>query len=213
MSVRTYEAADRDAPVLVLAHGAGAGQEHSWMIRVAQGLADRGVTMVTFDFPYKVAGKNVPDKAPVLEDAFVAVWCEAREAAERDGRHPRAWFAGGKSMGGRISSHVAAQDRFVPPAAGLIFFGYPLHPPGKPEQRRDKHLPGISVPMLFLHGTKDPFGTPDEMRPLADGLKRARLELVEGGDHSLQRSKAGDKTGEKFNAVLDLAAGFVKEHT
>lgn len=204
--MRSYDAADRDAPTLVLAHGAGAGHDHPWMKKVAQGLADRGVRVVTFDFPYKAQKKSVPDKPAVLEAAFASVWREAHEAAARDGRRPRAWFAGGKSMGGRISSQTAAKSGFDPAPTGLIFFGYPLHPPGKPEQRRDAHLPAIGVPMMFLHGSKDPFGTPDEMTALIAGLPGARLELVEGGDHSLETRKKG----ASIDPVLDLAAGFLR---
>ena len=203
--MRAYDAVDPHAPTLVLAHGAGAGHDHPWMKKVAQGLADRGVRVVTFDFPFKVQKKSVPDKPAVLEEAFAAVWREAHEAALRDGRSPRAWFAGGKSMGGRISSQVAAKTGFSPGPAGLIFFGYPLHPPGKPEQRRDKHLPEIKVPMLFLHGSRDPFGSPEEMQSLAAALKGARLHLVEGGDHSLEVRKKG----YTLDPVLDLAAEFL----
>jgi len=203
--VRAYDAAERDAPTLVLAHGAGAGHDHPWMKKVGQGLADRGVRVVTFDFPYKAQKKSVPDKPAVLEAAFATAWREAHEAAAREGRQPRSWFAGGKSMGGRISSQVAAKSGFDPAPAGLIFFGYPLHPPGKPEQRRDAHLPAIGVPMLFLHGSKDPFGTPAEMTSLIAGLPGARLELVEGGDHSLEIRRKG----YTLDAVLDLAAAFL----
>ena len=205
--MRSYDAADRTAPTLVLAHGAGAGHDHPWMKKVAQGLADRGVRVMTFDFPYKAQKKSVPDKPAVLEAAFATAWRDAHEAAMREGRQPRAWFAGGKSMGGRISSQVAAKASFDPAPAGLIFFGYPLHPPGKPEQRRDAHLPAIGLPMLFLHGSKDPFGTPEEMTSLVAGLRGARLELIEGGDHSLETRKKG----ASIDPVLDLAAIFLSK--
>src|SRR5262245_36220586 len=123
---RHYPADDASAPLLVLAHGAGAGQDHAWMVRVAKGLATRGVQVLTFNFPYIERGKSVPDPGPVLESAYADVW---KDAGAR--------FAGGKSMGGRIASQVAAKKGFTPPAAGLVYFGYPLHPPGKPDQRRD----------------------------------------------------------------------------
>ena len=203
--MRTSDATDRDAPTLVLAHGAGAGHDHPWMKKVAQGLADRGVRVVTFDFPYKTQKKSVPDKPAVLEAHFAAIWREAHEAATREGRYPRAWLAGGKSMGGRISSQVASAGGFDPAPDGLIFFGYPLHPPGKPEQRRDKHLPAIKVPMLFLHGEKDPFGTPQEMNSLVTGLAGARLELISGGDHSLEVRKKGST----LDPVLETAAQWI----
>jgi predicted alpha/beta-hydrolase family hydrolase len=167
------------ASTLVLAHGAGAGQAHPWMRHVADGLRIRGVRVVTFDFPYMAAGRRLPDKAPVLEAAFGEAW----ESAVRGTTGPL--FAGGKSMGGRMASMVAARGGFTPPPAGLVLFGYPLHPPGRPDKRRDAHLPAVACPILFAHGTKDPFGTPDEMHGLASGLPRANLQLVDGGDHSL----------------------------
>lgn len=194
---------------LVLAHGAGAGSQHPWMRRVASGLAARGVQVVTFDFPYIVAGKSVPDRAPVLEAAWRDVW---RGVAERASGP---LFAGGKSMGGRMASRVAAHQEtdggFDPPAAGLVFFGYPLHPPNKPQQRRDAHLPKIRVPMLFLHGTRDPFGTPDEMDALTRGLTRATLRLVDQGDHSLVAPKRTDPDGHRLDEALDTAAAWMRD--
>jgi predicted alpha/beta-hydrolase family hydrolase len=101
---------------------------------------------------------------------------------------------------------VAAQDGFAPAAAALVFFGYPLHPPGKADQRRDRHLPAIAQPMLFLHGTRDPFGTPDEMRELTASLPGATLEIVEDGDHSLTALRRADPTGQSIESALDRAA-------
>jgi uncharacterized protein len=178
--MRTY-ATGSNAPTIVLGHGAGAGHDHPWMRRVGEGLRTRGVSVVTFNFPYMEARRSAPDRANVLEETFAAVWREVAAAATGP------LFAGGKSMGGRIASQVAAQGAFDPAPVGLTFFGYPLHPPGKPEQRRDRHLPSVAAPMLFLHGTRDPFGSPEEMTTLVAGLSRATLEIVDGGDHSLER--------------------------
>ena len=189
---------------LVLGHGAGAGQKHPWMGRIVDGLGRRGIKVVTFDFPYMAAGRKVPDAPAVLEQAFREVW----EQTCRAERGPV--FAGGKSMGGRIASQVAAQDGFSPAPAGLVYFGYPLHPPGKPSQRRDAHLPQVRVPMLFLHGTRDPFGSPDEMRELVKQLSSATLELIGGGDHSLARSKSQDRSGESLEHAIDVAAAWMK---
>lgn len=185
----------------MLGHGAGAGHTHPWMIRVADGLADRGVRVVTFDFPYIVAGRRVPDRGPDLERAFESEWQSARA--------PGAMFAGGKSMGGRISSQCASRGGFDPAPAGLVFFGYPLHPPGKPAQRRDAHLPAIAAPMLFLHGTRDPFGSPDEMRDLVAGLPSATLEIIDGGDHSLLAPRQKPTASGSLERTLDLAAGWI----
>ena len=152
--------------------------------------------MVTFDFPYMAEGRKVPDRGPVL----AAEW--ARVAATTKGK----MYAGGKSMGGRIASQVAAAGGFTPAPAGLVFFGYPLHPPGNPEQRRDRHLPQITVPMLFLHGTRDPFGAKDEMRELIDELPTSTLHIVEGGDHSLVAGRGKPVAG----AVLDTVREWMR---
>lgn len=184
---------------IVLAHGAGAGQHHPWMRHVAAGLTARGFRVVTFDFPYVAEGRKLPDKAPVLEAAFAKAWADA--AREADGP----MIAAGKSMGGRIASMVAARGGFTPAPAGLIFFGYPLHPPAKPQQRRDTHLPAIAAPMLFLHGTKDPFGTPEEMQALTARLPAATLHLVERGDHSLIARRGTPVSDD----LLDLASRWI----
>ena len=192
---------------LVLGHGAGAGQQHPWIRRVAAGLEQRGIPVVTFDFPYIAAKRKVPDPPAVLEQAVRDVWA----SASRD--HEGRMFAGGKSMGGRIASQVAADGGFAPAPAGLVFFGYPLHPPGKPAQRRDAHLPRVRVPMLFLHGTRDAFGSPDEMRNLVASLPDATLELIAGGDHSLARPKGQDPKGESLEHAMDVAAKWMKART
>jgi len=176
---------------VVLAHGAGAGKDHPWMKRVALAFESTGFRVVTFNFPYIDAKKHVPDRPAVLEAHMAAVW---RDAA-KDAKGPL--FAAGKSMGGRIASQVAAKGELIPAPAGLVFFGYPLHPPGKPDQRRDAHLPAITSPMLFFQGTRDPFASPDEMRELVKGLPAATLSIVESGDHSLMTTrKAGAKSVE-----------------
>jgi len=184
-------------PVLVLAHGAGAGAAHPWMRYVASELDKRGVRVVTFDFPYMAEGRKIPDRAPVLEAAFADRWKQVAASAEGP------MYAGGKSMGGRIASQVAAKGGLSPAPAGLIFFGYPLHPPGKPDQRRDRHLPDIAVPMLFLHGTRDPFGTRDEMRELIDELPSATLTMVDGGDHSLLVRRGTPMSADILDSVRE----------
>jgi hypothetical protein len=202
--VRHYRTSAPAAPTLVLAHGAGAGHDHPWIAHAARGLADRGIHVVTFNFAYIDAGRKVPDPGRVLEETFRGAWDAVDPAAP-------AVFAGGKSMGGRIASQVAARGGFAPPPAGLLFFGYPLHPPRRPADRRDRHLPAITTPMLFLHGTRDPFGSPDEMIALTRGLDNAALELVEGADHSLVRPKRQDPAGRAMEAALDCAATWVEK--
>ncbi len=170
---------------LILAHGAGAGQKHPWMQTVKKGLEARGIEVVTFDFPYMKAGRKLPDKAPVLE----AAW---RNEIEK--HRSRRLFLGGKSMGGRIASMVAAGG--VEGIEGLIFLGYPLHPPKQPEKRRDAHLPSIAERMLFVQGERDPFGTPKELRALMKKLPGATLLPVKG-DHSFP------VTDEILDAIAD----------
>jgi predicted alpha/beta-hydrolase family hydrolase len=177
------------------------------MRRVAEGLAARGISVATFDFPYMAAKRSAPDAGAVLEQAFADVWREILDALTRQ---PARCFAGGKSMGGRIASQAAAKGLFEPAPAGLVFFGYPLHPPGKPAQRRDRHLPDVAAPMLFLHGTRDPFGSPEEMSVLTAALPRATLEILDGGDHSLTASKAQEAKDSRLERAIDLAARWIK---
>lgn len=196
---------DRAVAGLVLAHGAGAGQQSRFMVESARALAARGVTTATFDFPYITQGRSVPDKPPVLE----ARWRDAISAAQTQAAFAGLpLFIGGKSMGGRIASHVASQG--VDNVAGLVFLGYPLHPPGRPEQRRDTHLPAIAQPMLFVQGTRDQFGTAGEIRALLPALKRATLFEVPDGDHSFKvRVKvAGRKQEEVLSEIFDTVAAF-----
>ena len=174
------------------------------MTRVADGLERHGIRVVRFNFPYMERGRGAPDPGPVLEEAFASVWREA--VATADGAP---MFAGGKSMGGRIASQAAARGLFVPPPAGLVFFGYPLHPPGKATQRRDAHLPKITLPMLFLHGSRDPFGSPDEMQELVAGLSGSRLEIIAGGDHSLVATKRAEPKGGSVERAVDVAAEWI----
>lgn len=193
---------------IVLAHGAGAGQDHPWMRRVVRAFATHGIDVVTFNFPYKDAGRSAPDRPPVLEAHFEKVWREAATKASKP------MLASGKSMGGRIASQVAARSGFDPAPAGLVFFGYPLHPPNQPGKRRDVHLPHVAVPMLFLHGTRDPFGSPDEMRELVASLPAATLHLIEGGDHSLvvkrARTSGAGSEADSVERAVAIAASWIQ---
>jgi predicted alpha/beta-hydrolase family hydrolase len=202
MELKVYRS-DSPTAALVVGHGAGAGQNSPFMVRTAEGLAARGIAAATFDFPYMTARRSVPDRPPVLEQA----WRDAVDAARREfGGLPL--FIGGKSMGGRIASQVASQG--VDGLSGLVFLGYPLHPPGKPLQRRDAHLPAIREPMLFVQGSRDAFGTSDEIRELLDRLQRAEMHEVGGGDHSFKVSGRGaPKPDAVLNAILDVVRDFV----
>jgi predicted alpha/beta-hydrolase family hydrolase len=198
---------DRAIAGLILAHGAGAGQRSRFMVEAARAMAARGVTTATFDFPYIAEGRRMPDKGPVLEDAWRAAIASARLYPALSGLP---LVIGGKSMGGRIASQVAAHDSAH--VTGVIYFGYPLHPPGKPEQRRDRHLPAISVPMLFVQGTRDTFGTAAEIHELLPQLN-ARTTLVEvgGGDHSFKVPARSGRTPEAvLDSIFDAAAAFIR---
>jgi hypothetical protein len=191
---------DGDARVaLILAHGAGHGMNTRLLIDIGEALAARGVAVLRFNFPYMEAGRRGPDPQPKLEACYRAVVDAVSEEFERP-------YLGGKSMGGRIGSHVVA-DGFS--AAGLVFLGYPLHPPGKPERIRDAHLRQIEVPMLFLQGTRDPFATPDLLHATVEGLPSARLVEIAGGDHSfkVKRRSAVDVTAELVGAIDSFLSG------
>ena len=180
---------------LVLAHGAGAGQKSTWMVKAAQALSGRGISVFTFDFPYMATGRKVPDKAPVLE----ASWREALEEARTQARS-LPMFIGGKSMGGRIATHIAAQG--VANVSGVVLLGYPLHPPGQPQKRRDAHLPDIKIPMLFVQGAKDTFGNEEEMSALLPSLRKAKLHIVPGGDHSFRVNGGAQAVQAAFDDVI-----------
>ena len=174
------------AATLILGHGAGAGQRSAFMVDFAHALSALGIDVVTFNFLYTEQGRKIPDRAPALEACYRAVIDTVR--AELTSAQ-RALFIGGKTMGGRIATQVAAADPQLP-LAGLVLLGYPLHPPGKPEQRRDKHLPAVTRPMLFIQGTRDAFGTPAELAPIVGVLKpAATVHIVDKGDHSFKLSR------------------------
>lgn len=181
--------------VIVLAHGAGAGMRSDFMEFQAAALADAGLLCLRFEFPYMQAGKKAPDKAAVLEDAWREV---AGEARSRAGDRPL--VLGGKSMGGRIASQAVAAGAT---ADGLVYHGYPLHPPGRPERVRKAHLPDVKVPMLFVEGTRDPFcplTTLDEV--IAETGVDATVAVIDGGDHSFKvRASSGRSTKEAWAEV------------
>jgi uncharacterized protein len=199
--------------LFVLAHGAGGGQSHPFMVRYARGLAARGIDVVTFNFPYMNAKRKTPDKAPVLEAAFRDA---VREAA--DGRDIGATrlVIGGKSMGGRIATHLAASpDNWpadAPPLAGVVALGYPLNPPGGAgRQDRVSHLFAASVPILIVQGTRDSFGGPKDVgAALGDRAPRITIHEVPTGDHSFNVQKSSGKTQAEADAdVLDAISAWL----
>ncbi|MFT4470059.1 alpha/beta fold hydrolase [Arthrobacter sulfonylureivorans] len=172
---------------VVVAHGAGAGMDHPFLSGFTRALNDDGVATLRFNFPYREAGKRFPDRPP----AAIETWRAAmQEAAARSDGEPL--WAAGKSFGGRMASMAVAEGM---PAAGLVYLGYPLHPPGKPEKLRDEHLYGLTLPMLFLQGTRDTFATPELLESVVQRIgPNAVLDWQEGGDHSF------DVKGQKRSA-------------
>jgi predicted alpha/beta-hydrolase family hydrolase len=192
-----------DGPALVVGHGAGAGMDHPFIVGFCAALPGQGIAALRFNFPYMEAGRRTPDQAANAVAAFGAVFDAATGRAEG-----RPVLAGGKSYGGRIASMAAAEGM---PAAALVFLGYPLHPPGKPDRVRDEHLYALKIPMLFLHGTKDPFAEPALLAAVVDKLgDRATLVDVEGAGHSFERSRKDD-AGEIGASLAPIVAGFVRE--
>jgi predicted alpha/beta-hydrolase family hydrolase len=192
----------------VLAHGAGAGMRHSFMVAIAHALAGQGIATLRWEFPFMAAGKARPDRAEVAEASARAVWNASKRVARG---LPR--FAGGKSFGGRMTSraHAAAA---LDGLAGLIFLGFPLHPPDKPGPRRSdagerpragieraEHLAQAGGPMLFLQGTRDDLAQLALLEPMVAGLgARATLHLIDRADHGFERS------GRKLPEVIDELA-------
>lgn len=206
-----YPAAqDRAGVSLILAHGAGAGQSSDFIASFATGLATRGIDMVTFNFLYREQGRRIPDPNDRLEACYRAV-IEAVRDPKRFSHHRLA--IGGKSMGGRIASQVAAVG--VGELLGLVFLGYPLHPPGDPDRLRAKHLSNVQAPMLFVQGSRDAFGTPDELRAIVISLEpSADLYVVEGGDHSFKvRRGAGVGQEDIHRAIQDHIATWLRKMT
>lgn len=193
---------------LILGHGAGAPQSSDFMVSFADGLARRGADVVTFNFPYMEIGRRLPDRSETLEGCFRAVIAAARS---REALVAGRLVIGGKSLGGRMASHLGAAG--LDGLAGLVFLGYPLHPPGKPEKPRAEHLARIRQPMLFVQGSRDAFGTPEELAPVLEPLGPvARLHVIEGGDHSFAVPKRGTvPQSEVFARAQDEIARWLRD--
>jgi uncharacterized protein len=181
------------SPALILAHGAGSSMDHPFLTFVHETLARRGIMTVKFNFPYMEAGRKAPDHRDVLADTWRAVIQQVRADAK-----PGALFVGGRSMGGRIASVVAAGGEQV---AGLVLLGYPLHPAGRPEALRSKHLARIACPMLFVQGSRDRLCDLDKLNGVLAPLSvPVTLHLIEEGDHSFKVPK---RTGLSEQQIWD----------
>jgi uncharacterized protein len=192
----------------VLAPGAGAGQQSAFITGFAQALSDRGVDVLTFNFLYTEQRRRVPDRTEKLDACYRAAVVAARDHFGRP-----AVFIGGKSMGGRIATHLAAgDDADELGIRGVVALGYPLHPPGKPEQLRAEHLSRIRVPILIVQGERDQFGTPAELQPVLDTISaETTLHVVENGDHSLASSRQKDRVAAVYAEIQDVIARWIKQ--
>ncbi|WP_281450029.1 alpha/beta hydrolase family protein [Paenarthrobacter nitroguajacolicus] len=198
-----YLCPEHPVATLVLAHGAGAGMEHPFLQGFAAALAEEGVATLRFNFPYREAGRRFPDRPPLA----IATWRAVMEAAAELTDGGPLW-AGGKSFGGRMASMAVAEGM---PAQGLVYLGYPLHAPGKPEKLRDEHLYGVTVPMLFLQGTRDTFATPEILEAVVGRIgPTAKLQWCEGGDHSFAVKGMKRSAAEVGASLAPAVAEFLR---
>ncbi len=191
--------------VLVVAPGAGGDLDAPFLVGFTRALNGAGVATLRFNFPYREAGRKAPDPEATLRATWLAAFDTARERAGAG----VSVFAGGKSMGGRYASMCVADGMA---AAGLVFLGYPLHAPGRPEKVRDEHLYGIQVPMFFIEGTRDPFVSPlDQLKGILRKLgDRAELHEIVGGDHSFRVKGHTRDDREIGEDLAQIAAGFIR---
>jgi predicted alpha/beta-hydrolase family hydrolase len=192
--------------VVILGHGAGGNRRTPFLVRVADALAGSGRRVVLYNFPYTEARRKVPDPPPLLERTTAAVAEHARATLGA-----RRVVHGGKSMGGRIASQAVAAGA---PADGLVFLGYPLHAPGRTDLLRDRHLPRIEAPMLFLQGTRDAFARWDLIEAVVGRLgPRSTLHKLEAADHSFGVLKRSGRSGaEVERELLDTLLGWLDTH-
>ncbi|MBT8197496.1 MAG: hypothetical protein KJO84_03230, partial [Acidimicrobiia bacterium] len=188
---------------------AGAGQNHPFMTTMRDGIAAAGLTVMTFDYPYIAEGRKRPDAPAKLLNSHAAAFDDLAGRVEHV-------VVAGKSMGGRIGSHLVtgtvprgSWDGGPRSAVGLAYLGYPFVAPGKRETRNTQHLAAISAPQLFIQGDRDALGPLDVVKPEVDAIPGARLEVIEGGDHSFKvRKKDGRDQSEVFESLVELMVGF-----
>lgn len=191
---------------LVLAHGAGAGMDHPFMADLSAQLCRQGIAVLRFQFPFMQQGSRRPDPPAIAQGAVRAA---VAEAARRLPNVPL--FAGGKSFGARMSSQAEAAEP-LPAVRGLVFFGFPLHPAGKPATARGEHLPQVGIPMLFLQGTRDALADLSLLEPVVRALgARATLHVVDGADHAFHvLVRSGRKNSEVLAELAATAAAWMR---
>lgn len=217
VSAARYRAADgvpSAGVTIVLAHGAGAGMTHPFLVGCATGLAARGFDTITFNFPYMERRAKAPNKAPQLEACYRTL---IATLSDRGWLATRRLVIGGKSMGGRMATMVAAaadagSEPVAHPIAGVVALGYPLHPPGRPEQLRVAHFATLRTPLLVVQGTRDDFGSPDELAThLAPLGGRAAIHPIDRGDHSFKVTGLPRGTQESvLEGILDTVAAWCR---
>jgi predicted alpha/beta-hydrolase family hydrolase len=205
-----YQGPKRGADrAVLLAHGAGADMNTAALTAVADALADARVPSLRFNFAYRSAGRRSPDRPPALE---AAVREAGDELVRRSKVAPQRLVLGGRSMGGRICSIVAADPVTPMPALGLVMLGYPLHPPGKPEQLRAEHFPRVTMPVLFASGTRDSFGSPKELERATKKVKgKVTFHWIETGDHGFKPLRSSGLTpADALAGVAEAVVSFVE---
>jgi predicted alpha/beta-hydrolase family hydrolase len=201
-----FECPVKAQSLLVLAHGAGAGMTHPFLDALSAQLNSAGVATLRYQFPYMERHRRIPDSPAVLTATVRAALQKAKELSDLP------LFVGGKSMGGRMSS-TAASEEPLDGVRGLVFLGFPLHPPNRPGTKRADHLARVTVPMLFLQGTRDAFADLQLLRPICARLgSRATLRVVEGADHSFHVLKtSGKKDREVLHELADGVASWIRQ--
>jgi predicted alpha/beta-hydrolase family hydrolase len=188
---------------VLLAHGASIGQDHPWMAAVREGLADAGLFVMSFNYRYTEAGRKAPDRMPMLLTVHRAAADAMAEECDRV-------VLASKSMGGRVGSHLAGDDGW--PAAGLVYFGYPLVPMGKGDPRPVDQLRAIEAPQLFFAGTRDRLSPPPLIADIARSVSDGTLEVVDDGDHSFKVPKRAGRTNDEVLAeVVEMTARWIRK--
>jgi hypothetical protein len=178
-----YMVPEKSKCIMTLAHGAGAGMNHSFMVTLAKSLSEEGIATFRFNFPFAEQKKGRPDPPAIAHKAIEASVSKAHELFPS-----LPLFAGGKSFGGRMTSQFLSKHSNIP-VKGIIFYGFPLHPSGKPSTERAEHLKEVKIPMLFLQGTKDELATWNLIEPVCSSLPLAKLVKIEGADHAFKAGK------------------------
>jgi predicted alpha/beta-hydrolase family hydrolase len=190
----------RDGTGIILAHGAGNGMDHPFISHFHHAFAEAGLLSVKFNFPYKEAGRKAPDRMPLLENTWRAVIRAVRTDAALS---PKGLYLAGKSMGGRVASYVVEQGE---PCQGLVFLGYPLHPPKRSDSLRVGHWAGLGCPVFFVQGTRDPLCDLDLLKSQIPAIPApVALHVIKGGDHSFKVPKSVGKSQQDVWREIGLA--------